>query len=250
MKKMHFTFRAFCFIALFACLLPHTQAAGNAEKTQKFIAVLQSNAGLFEKARACQQLGEVGTKDAVPALAALLADEQLSAYARSGLEGIPDPSAAEALRTATSTLKGNQLIGVINSLGVLRDAKAVSILRKLAGDPASGAVKEALLALGRISTEESIQILRQALANGPEQSREDAAAACLLAAEKQMVDGQSEKAMALYDAVRTAKVSLAYRVGATRGAILARKTNGAILLARTTEVKRTRHPQRRAPDDS
>ena len=77
----------------------------------------------------------------MPALAALLADEQLSAYARSGLEGIPDPSAAEALRTATSSLKGKQLIGVVNSLGVLRDAKAIGLLRKIAGAPASGATR-------------------------------------------------------------------------------------------------------------
>jgi hypothetical protein len=64
------------------------------------------------------------------------------------------------------------------------------------------------------------------LANGSEQSRADAAAACLLAAEKQLADGQAEKAMGLYDAVRAAKVPLSYCVGATRGAILARKTNG------------------------
>jgi HEAT repeat protein len=219
-------FRPLCFTMLIACLLnDHATAAGDPAKTQKLIAVLQSDAGLFDKARACQQLGETGAKEAVPALTALLADEQLSAYARSGLEGIPDPSATEALRTATSTLKGNQLIGAVNSLGVLRDAKAVGLLRKLAGDPASGAVKESLLALGRISTDESIQTIRQILARGPEQFRPEAAAACLLAAEKQLADGQTDKAMTLYDAVRGAKVPLSYRVGATRGAILARRTD-------------------------
>lgn len=214
---------------LLACLLNYAQA-GDTEKTQKFIAILQSNAGLFEKARACQQLGEVGTKEAVPALAALLGDEQLGAYARSGLEGIQDPASAEALRTAAASLKGNQLIGVINSLGVLRDAKAVGILRQFAGDPASGAVKESLLALGRIANEESIQTIRQALANGQEQFRPDAAAACLLAAQIMLTHAQTGQAMALYDAVRVAKVPLSYRVGATRGAILARQANAAPFL--------------------
>ena len=123
-----------------ACLLAaNTPAADtNADKTRKLVAVLQSNAPLFDKARACQQLGEFGGREAVPALAALLADEHLSAYARSGLEGIPDPSAAEALRSAAATLKGNRLAGVVNSLGVLRDAQAVGLLRKLADDPALG----------------------------------------------------------------------------------------------------------------
>ena len=214
------------FMATAAFLLaPAAPAApGNSEKTEKLIAVLQSDAPLFEKARACQQLGEIGTGKAVPALAALLNDEHLSAYARSGLEGIPDPDAAAALRAALGTLKGQRLTGVINSLGVLRDAKAVAALRKLAADPGSGVVKEAMLALGRVSTEESIQIIRHALTDGPEAFRPDAAAACLVAAEKQQSDGNERKAVFLYDAVRKANLPAVYRSGATRGAILARKS--------------------------
>jgi hypothetical protein len=38
-------------------------------------------------------------------------------YARYGLELIADPSADEALRAAEPTIKGNLLIGVINSIG-------------------------------------------------------------------------------------------------------------------------------------
>lgn len=111
---------------------------GNPQRTRELVAVLHSQTPLFEKARACQQLGEIGTKEAVPALAALLGDEHLSAYARSGLEGIPDSSAAAALRSALGTLKGSQLAGVINSLGVLRDARAVGALRSFGENPASG----------------------------------------------------------------------------------------------------------------
>lgn len=205
-------------------------AAGNPQKTQPLIAVLQSNAPLFDKARACQQLGEFGTAEAVPALAALLGDAHLSAYARSGLEGIPDPSAAEALRAAAGTLKGAPLAGVINSLAALRDTQAVPLLRKLAADPDSGVVREALLALGRISTAESIQVVRQALANGPAALRPEAASACLLAAAQQLTGGQAEMALALYDAVRTANVPAAQRAGATRGAILARKADAVPFL--------------------
>jgi HEAT repeat protein len=221
------------FLTLVAgCLLaPSLPAAdGNPERTQKLIAVLQSDAGLFEKARACQQLGEIGTKEAVPALAALLSDAKLNAYARSGLEGIPDPSAAAALRAALGNLKGNLLAGAVNSLGVLRDAEAVSALRNLAANSDSGVAKEALLALARISTAECIQTVRQALEAGAEALRPDAAAACLIAAEKQLADGQAEKAVALYDAVRNANVPLSYRVGATRGAILARKSEAPAFL--------------------
>lgn len=214
-------------LATLAGWLPATPApaAGKPEKTQQLIAVLRSEATLFEKARACQQLGEVGTAEAVPALAALLPDEHLSAYARSGLEGIPDASAAAALRTALGEVHGKLLAGVVNSLGVLRDRQAVGPLGKLALEPGSGVAKEALLALGSIASAESIQCVRQTLADGPEQFRPEAAAACLLAAERLLSGGNLEPAAALYDAVRQAKVPPACRTGATRGAILARASN-------------------------
>jgi HEAT repeat protein len=214
-----------------ASLSPVARPAARPAEVKKLIAVLQrADASQHDKARACQQLGEFGTKEAVPALAALLSDQALSAYARSGLEGIPDPSAAEALRSALTRVKGNLLAGVVNSLGVLRDVKSVGALSKLAGNPSSGVAKEALLALGRISNAETIKILQRALSAGPEAFRPDAAAACLIAAQLQLADGKAETAVTLYDAVRTANVPVFYRVGATRGAIIARKSNGADLL--------------------
>lgn len=192
-------------------------------KTKSHIAVLQSDASsFFEKARACQQLGESGTAEAVPVLAALLSDPKLSAYARSGLESIPDPSAAAALRDAATRLKGSLLAGVVNSLGVLRDAKAVDLLVRLASDPASGVVKEALLSLGNIGTPESIAPIEQVLKKGSEAELPEAAGAALLAADRQRAEGNLERAAVLYDLIRKGKVPTACVVGATRGAILAR----------------------------
>ena len=75
------------------------------------LAVLASGADLHAKARACQELSAYGGPTAVPALAALLDQEHLADYARSGLEGIRDPSAGDALRQALSRLNGRQLAG-------------------------------------------------------------------------------------------------------------------------------------------
>jgi HEAT repeat protein len=217
-------------LLILAVLSRPLAAAGPAE-VKSLIAVLQrSDASLHDKARACQQLGEFGTKEAVAVLAALLNDQALGAYARSGLEGIPDPSAAAALRSALTTLKGDRLIGVINSLGAIRDAKAVAALARLASDPRSGVVKEALLALGRIAGGDAVRIVQRALSAGPESSRADAAAAALIAAEFHLAAAQPRTAIALYDAVRAANVPLSSRIGATRGAIIARKAGGIELL--------------------
>lgn len=229
--RFDYNCRTTCFAFLFSlatalmCI-----ASGDAERTKKLIEVLKSDADVFSKARACQQVGEFGTAEAVPALAALLGDEKLAAYARSGLENIPDPSAAAALRAALGTLEGARLAGVVTSLGVLRDTQAVGALQKLAADPAKGVVKEALFALGRIADTSSIETLRTALRSGPAVSRTDAAAGCLLAAERQLALGQAEGAKALYDEVRVAELPEAYRSGATRGAILARKEQGLAFL--------------------
>jgi hypothetical protein len=81
----------------------------NLPSSSALAAVLASDAGLHEKALACQQLAITGGPDAVSALAALLGHERLSDYARSGLEIIADSSAGEALKKALPALKLNSV---------------------------------------------------------------------------------------------------------------------------------------------
>ena len=226
--------QAFCFPLSLAVLFTaplFAAAAESAGKTKQLIEVLQSpTADLHAKARACQQAGEFGTAEIIPVLAALLGDEHLSTYARSGLENIPDPAAATALRSALGTLKGDRLMGVVNSLGVLRDEKAVGALQQLASDPASGMVKPALLALGHIANPEAIGAIQKAARSGPAQFRKEAASACLLAAERQVASGHSELAKAIYDDLRAAGLPKPLQAAAVRGAILARGKGGLPLL--------------------
>src|SRR5436305_1951267 len=93
----------------------------------KLVAVLTSDATPGAKADACRRLAVVGTRDAVPALAALLGDDKLAHMARYALEPIPDPSVDAALREALGKLQGRPLVGVIGSIGVRRDASAVGL---------------------------------------------------------------------------------------------------------------------------
>ncbi len=210
-------------------------AARNAE-VAKLVAVLQSDAAPFDKAQACQRLALIGTKEAVPALAALLADERLSSYARFGLEPIPDPSVDDALRDALGKLHGRLLAGVINSIGVRRDVKAVGALTKLASDPASEVAPMALAALGQIATFEATETLQRALASGSAAVRGAAADACLVSVERLLAQGKREESVRLCDAVRRADVPQQCRVAATRGAILARQSAGLPLLLEQLKV--------------
>jgi len=218
-------------VGLFVILVLSVSADA-AHKTQEWIEVLKSDSPIFEKARACQQLGEFGTAEAVPALASLLNHNILSAYARAGLERIPGPEASAALRDAMHQTQGKLLVGVINSIAALRDEKAVTALSALIRSSDPQVVKAALLALGRISNEQAVQIVRRALISGPDMYRPDAAAACLLAAENQLNQGKTDIACELYDSVRQARVPESYRIGATRGAIVARKSDQVPFLIR------------------
>lgn len=156
---------------------------------------------LRDKTRACQELVSVGTPAAVPALAALLDQENIADYARSALEGIKDPSASAALRKALGTTKGRQLAGVVNSLGVKRDPAAVADLQKLALDAKSGVATEAVASLGMIANADATKTLQKILADGPADLKTPAAHAALMAAETASKSGDAKGARALLDAV-------------------------------------------------
>ncbi len=211
-------------------LSPVQDAAARNAEVATLIAVLQSDAVPFDKAKACQRLALIGTREAVPALAALLADERLNSYARFGLERIPDPSVDDALREALGKLQGQLLIGVINSVGVRRDANAVIALTRLIGDANPQVASQALAALGQIATPEAIEALQQSLASDSATVRAAAADACLVGAERLAAQGQQEEAVRLYEAVRPADVPRPVRAAATRGAILTRQSAGVPLL--------------------
>ncbi|HAK97119.1 MAG TPA: hypothetical protein DCM87_19550 [Planctomycetes bacterium] len=221
-------------LAAASLTFPRACAAADAgEKTlgtPELIAILKSDAALFEKAQACRQLAGRGAREAVPALAPLLGDEKLAAYARDALEKIDDPAAGDALRAALGALKGKLLAGAVNSIGVRGDAQAVSALSALALDPASGAAPEALPALGRIATPEALETLAKTLASGPAELRPAAAEGCILGAERHAAKGARDAAIELYDAVRRADVPAPLRAAATCGTIVVRGSAGLQLL--------------------
>jgi HEAT repeat protein len=200
------------------------------EQEAKLIAVLTSDASQKEKVDACRQLAVIGTKDAVAPLAALLADEKLSHMARYALEPIPDPAVDEALRDALGKLKGRPLVGVIISLGVRRDAKAVPALGKMLRESNADAAQAAARALGSIGDAAAAKTLQVALLNAPAANKLAFCEGLLRCAEALAAKGQCDKAIAIYDQLRSLKEPHQARTGAVRGAILARGKEGPALL--------------------
>jgi hypothetical protein len=201
-----------------------------AEKQRQLIAILKSDAKPAEKAVACKRLAVYGTKEAVPALAPLLADEHLASWARIALEAIPGSAPDNALRGALATLHGNLLVGVINSIGYRRDNAAVAALTAKLKDADAEVASAAAVTLGKIGGSKASKALTQFLPAAPSAVRSAVAQGCVLCGEGFLAQGKSAEAAKVYDLVRHADVPKQRTLEATRGVILAQGSAGLPLL--------------------
>ncbi len=224
---------SWCAVLLVCSVSVRASAAAGSQsafKEEDLIRVLQSDAQPAEKAITCKRLAVYGTSEAIPALAPLLLDKELSSWARIALEVIPGPAADAALRDAMNKAQGRLLVGVINSIAVRRDAQATEgLTAKLKSDDVDVA-SAAAVALGRIGGEQPTKVLVQALAEVPALVRPAVAEGCILCAERSLAEGKSAEAVTLYDTVRQASLPKQRLLEAIRGAILARGFGGIALL--------------------
>ncbi len=190
-------------------------------RTAKLIAVLKSDAPLEQKYEVCRQLAVVGDPRATPALADLLADPKLSHMARYALEPISDPAADKALRDALGRLKDELLIGVIHSIGVRQDGKAVGALAKLLKGSDAAVAAAAAGALGRIATPKAAETLAELRRAAKGALRPAAADASLRAAQRLLRRGRREQALAIYKELRAEQWPPHVRLGAFTGLLAA-----------------------------
>lgn len=199
-------------------------------KETKLIAVLQSNAAPQDKAITCKQLAICGTKAAVPALAALLSDEKLASWARIGLEAIPDPACDDALRAALDKLQGKLLIGVINSIGMRHDEKAVEWLSQRLKDADPELASASAAALGRIGGEPSAKALEKALAGASAATLPAVCEGLLRCADGFITQGKPDRAVKLCKQLNGASIPRHIRMEAMRTVIVAKQESGIPLL--------------------
>jgi HEAT repeat protein len=180
----------------------------------KLIAVLNSDAPRKAKADACRELARVGTRVSVAPLAALLCNEELSHMARYGLEPIQDPAVDTALLDTLEKVKGRLLVGVIHSIGVRRDPRAVAPLVKRLDDPDPEVVQAAALALGRIGTLEAVAPLEKALSSTAQANRIAVSEGLFRCADVLRSQGQRKEAQEIYEQLGNAKVPEYVKAGA------------------------------------
>lgn len=206
--------------ALLTSVFSYGQTVVPASKQDELIAVLKSgDATRKEKADACRLLSSIATKEAVPALAALLADEEMNHMARYALETIADSSADDALLAAVGRLKGKPLAGVIGSIGVRREKRGVQPLAKMLKSDDAMVAQAAARALGNIGDAAAVKALSGVLGGSSGEMKLAIGEGMLRCAEK--LGGK--EATAIYDQLRELKEPHQVRAGGLRGAILTRK---------------------------
>ena len=199
----------------------HKDAAARKALETRLAALLKSDSPQAAKDIVCRQLSIVGTAASVPAVAALLTDEKLSHIGRYALERMPCPEAVKALRDALPKTKGLLKVGVINSLGVRRDAESTTALVALLGDSDQQVAAASAAALGAIGSSDAAKALAAFQAKAPDALRLTVADARLTCAERMLADGKKVEAMVIYKALSTPDQPRHVRLAATRGLLAA-----------------------------
>jgi HEAT repeat protein len=207
---------------------------GDADLEQRLADVLDDQVSRAAKDYVCRKLSLCGSATCVPALATLLPDAELSHMARYALEPMPDAAVDEVFRDALGRLKGKPLVGVIGSIGVRRDPKAVEPLQELLQRHQAGGqvMQAAARALGSVGPPAAAQALEAALDHPPPEGHLDVCEGLFRCAEALIATGHPDKAIEIYDRLRGLDTAHQVRGGALRGAILARGSDGLPLLRR------------------
>ena len=185
----------------------------------RLVALLKTDAPRAAKDIVCRQLSLIGSAASAGELGGLLTDKDLSHMGRYALERMPCPEAVAALRDALPKTDGLLKVGVINSLGVRRDAESVAALTALAGDSNGDIAAAAIAALGAIGNAGAAKVLTDIQSGAPEELQLDAADACLTCAEHLLADGKKIDAMKIYNMLKKADVPKHVQVAAARGLI-------------------------------
>jgi len=196
-------------------------AAARKDLETRLLAMLKGDSSRSAKDYICRTLKTMGTAESVPALAALLPDEDLSHMARYALERIPAPEAAAAMRDALPKLKGALKIGAIGSLGVRGDAASVAALAGLLGNADKAIASTAARALGNIGNPQAAKVLGEWTKKASEGVKPAVADGCLICADKLLGAGKKTEAIALYKSLGGQDQPKHVRLAATRGLLAA-----------------------------
>ena len=194
----------------------HGDAKARAQLEKRLAAVLSSDVPKAAKDAICRALRTIGTAASVPALAKLLADEDLSHMARYALQSNPTPEAAQALLAALPKAPSKIKIGIASSLGARGKGVPTAPLASLLADKDPAVARSGALALGALGTPEAGTALLSAKTSDAN-TKAAIADSLLECAENMLAAGSKSKAKAAYQKILATNPSESVKVAATLG---------------------------------
>ena len=187
---------------------------------------LPSDATPAAKQSICRMLWIIGTDISVPALAALLAADDIHLVEMGCYALLPNrsPAASAAVREALPKAQGKKRIPIVKLLGQRRDGQAVDAITRLAADADEAVAAAALEALGAIGDLRAAQALAKARTSDNARLRLAAQHASLQCARHLAEAGTSPEAAGIYRALLAENVPAVIRRAAELGLAAARGT--------------------------
>jgi HEAT repeat protein len=181
----------------------------------------------FEARRfACQQLAVIGSDASVPAQAKLLQDNETIGLACLAFGNRPSAKADQALRAALPAARGQGRLQIISTLGNRRDAKAVTLLAKLARDADAAVAEAATRALGMIASKSACNVIAALRKEASPPFNNTLADASLRCAEALTTSGNREAAVAICEELLASSQSTHVRRGAFVASLALDKDGG------------------------
>lgn len=163
---------------------------------KRLIQFLDSDATVASKDFICRHLAVIASETSVPVLSKMIQKPATFEMSRCVLEKIPGEKADKILREVLVKTSDEHRIGVINTIGVRRDRKAVRLLIPLLDDPET--VEAAAAALARIGDREGIDALFSAKTTGDEVVRSKVQEALMDVADECLASGKNQAAFLIY----------------------------------------------------
>ena len=193
------------------------EPAARARLEARLLEALQKAGSTVAKEYVCSQLASIGAKAAVPALARLLLEPQLVTAARNALERIPGEAPVAALRKALPQARGDSRLGIVQSLGVRRDAASLRLLSEFLQQPEFELACAAAAALGEIGSARAGWFLAENFARATASLRQAMADSLLVCAERAEQEGRRADAQALLKLLAGTALPSHVRQAAERG---------------------------------
>lgn len=206
--------------------------AADADEEARLIQTVQLSSNTQAIGTALDRLQRIGTARCVPAVAGWLTGEsQLAQSARQVLETMPAPEAGQALIEALLDARGLVKFGIIMSLGVRREARAVAALSAELSyaNPEVANARAAAAALGKIGGADALQALLHVFPTAKGDVH-NAVVDGLLACGKRLVEeGNGSAARPVFEMLVGPKEKDFFRTAAFRGLLLASGDEGVAL---------------------